>query len=323
MRFLKKVLLVGVTFFLLAVLGLILALKYPVRDPALHASHFAARASMKNLPTLQLQVFETGYSTAPEAYVRRGGELLEKERLTHSVVLIRHPKGNIVLDSGLGMHFSEQVARASWDHRLLDPLTFFPTMPLAKQAAFPILDPKRDFFLISHAHFDHLGGALDFPDIPVRMLAAEKEFSEIPEDPFRHGVFPEQISALKHRLVPIQLKNEPYENFSQSLDLFGDGSIVLVSLAGHTPGSLGVFANLPDGQRILFVGDALWTVDERGQPEARSPVAEWTSDFDKTQARLTRLKLAELIAHSNEVTLVPIHDSRALEKVQKLVSKKL
>jgi len=323
MRHLKNIFAVVLTCLLLGVLALILCLRYPVQDPMLEPSQFAPRPSMKKLPPITMKVFETGYSPAPEAYVKRGGSLFRLARLTHSVVLLEHPKGKVVLDSGLGKAFLAQVSRVSWDHRLLDPITFIPTRPLVTQSEFPRLNPERDFFLISHAHFDHLSGAGDFPDIPVKMLAKEADFMSSPEGTSRHGIFAEQVAAVRDRVVPLQLKDVPYENFRQSLDLFGDGSIILVSLAGHTPGSLGVFVNLPTGQRFLFVGDALWTTDEQGKAEARSPVAEWTSDFDKVQARLVRLKLAELIAHSNEVTLVPIHDSRALAKVQRLSQPKL
>ncbi len=321
MRLFKKILRLAATLFLLALLALLIALRYPVQDPVLPPSPFAARPVMKQLPPLGFQVFETGFSEAPRAYAVRNAPLFATQRMTHSAVVITHPKGRVVLDSGFGTNFFPELAKVPLAQRLFAKFFFKPTTPLVKNPAFPALDPQRDFFLISHSHWDHLGGTLDFPQIPIKMLQAERDFALDAGVSEAHGVFPQHIQAIRDRLQALELKDVPYENFPKSLDLFGDGSLVLVSLAGHTPGSLGLFANLPGGERLLFVGDALWSTDAKGQPEARSPVAEWTSDLDKVQARAIRLRLAELIAHSNEVTLVPIHDSRALAKVQALGKK--
>lgn len=323
MRLFKKLLRIGITLLLLGILALILVLRWPIQDPPPTTSSFAPRPVMDKLPKLTLQVFETGYSEAPEAYAVRGGALFETRRMSHGAVVIQHPQGRVILDSGFGTGFSEENAKAPWLQRRFAEWFFVPTLPLVKNPEFPQLDPKRDFFLISHLHWDHVGGTLDFPEVPVKVLQSEKNFALDKGQSEPHGVYPQHISALGARLQGLSLQDKPYENFSQSLDLFGDKSIVLVSLQGHTPGSLGVFVNLPGGNRFLFVGDALWFVDPQGQPEARSRLAEWTSDLDKLQARRTRQKLAELIAHSNEVTLVPIHDSKALEKVRRAMQKSL
>lgn len=323
MRLFKKLLRVGVTLFLLGLLAIILILRWPMQDPPLSPAAFAPRSSFDKLPRLRLQVFETGFSEAPEAYAIRGGSFFAARRMTHGAVLIDHPRGRVVLDSGLGTGFAAENARAPWIQGSFAQWFFTPTLPLAKNPEFPPLDPKRDFFLLSHLHWDHVGGTLDFPKIPVKVLEAERAFALDVARSEAHGVYPHHISALGDRLQGLSLQDKPYENFPQSLDLFGDRSIVLVSLDGHTPGSLGVFVNLRGGDRFLFVGDALWFVDAEGRPEARSRVAEWTSDLDKARARLVRQRLAELIAHSNEVTLVPIHDSKALEKIRKTMEKSL
>jgi len=312
---LRNVLAWILSFLLLGGLGLLLLLKVPIEDPVSPPSSFAPRDTRKNLPEINFQVFETGYSEAPEAYMEQGGSLWRNRRMTHSAVVISHPKGRVVLDSGLGSQFHEEVEQSPWVHRIFARF-FIPTQALSRQAGFPNLDPKRDFFLLSHAHWDHVGGTRDFPEIPVKLLAEERSFATNLALSESHGVLPRQIQDLEARFAGLELTDRPYENFSRSLDLFGDGSIVLVSLAGHTPGSLGVFANLNNGMRYLFVGDALWSVDSEGRPQARSRLAEWTSDLEKMEARKTRLRLRELIRHSNEVTLVPIHDSKALQKLR-------
>ncbi|HKY64157.1 MAG TPA: MBL fold metallo-hydrolase [bacterium] len=310
----KKLLLLVLNFGILLFFLLVLALKWPVEAPAGEPSSFAPRAKMDSLPELSFRVFETGYSESLEAFAVRGGSLLKNHRYTHSAVLIEHPKGRVVLDSGLGTSYPAELASMSGAVGFFVKKTFHATKPLKNQADFPRLDPAKDFFLVSHAHWDHLGGMADF-ELPIRLLAEEKDFMLAQGGAFQHGVLPIQVEKLKDRLVPLVLESKPYENFARSLDLFGDGSLVVVSLSGHTPGSLGLFANLPSGKRFLFVGDALWSVDAEGKPQARSWAAERFSDFDPLEARKIRVKLGELIRHSNEIKLVPVHDAKALALV--------
>jgi len=41
----------------------------------------------------------------------------------------------------------------------------------------------------------------------------------------------------------LQFNPVPYETFDESADLYKDGSVVVVPLRGHTPGSVGIFVN--------------------------------------------------------------------------------
>ena len=45
--------------------------------------------------------------------------------------------------------------------------------------------------------------------------------------------------------------------FDESADLYRDGSVVVVPLRGHTPGSVGVFVNLSPSRRLFYVGDSV------------------------------------------------------------------
>ena len=58
-------------------------------------------------------------------------------------------------------------------------------------------------------------------------------------------MIPQQAKMLEDgRVRELRFSDTPYEIYPQSLDLYKDGSIVLVPLPGHTPGSVGVFINL-------------------------------------------------------------------------------
>ena len=313
MRIIKKTLLIFLTFFLLAALGFLLLLRYPTGH-TIKPSQFAKRPDLEaGLPEVKLTVINTGNSDSLEAFIASGGRLTQKRPMVHAAILVEHPKGNFLIDSGLGTHITEEMAQASWMVRTFMPLKIDGTVVAQKDKLEALKDLKN--ILVTHAHWDHLSGARDFPDIPVLMLPEEIAFMKAAKKSFMGNVFPHQIQALAKQLKPVQLQDVPYENFSKSFDLYGDQSVIIVPLPGHTPGSMGVFVNAATDRRYLFVGDALWSVDPNGQPENRTLGAEIFSDHDRRQARETREKLRELIQFSNEITLIPTHDQKALEKV--------
>jgi glyoxylase-like metal-dependent hydrolase (beta-lactamase superfamily II) len=46
--------------------------------------------------------------------------------------------------------------------------------------------------------------------------------------------------------------------FERSLDIYNDNTLVLVSLAGHTPDQMGLFLNTSAGKHCFFIGDTTW-----------------------------------------------------------------
>jgi glyoxylase-like metal-dependent hydrolase (beta-lactamase superfamily II) len=65
----------------------------------------------------------------------------------------------------------------------------------------------------------------------------------------------------------------PFGPFPDSLDLLGDGSLVLVPLPGHTPGHMGMVVTVDD-ERWLLAGDAAFSHD--GFASAAPEIAAWS-----------------------------------------------
>ncbi len=315
MRIIKDLVLIFLTCLLLGILVLLVLLKFPMNEPTGSASIFAPRMELKDkVPRVNISVLKTGYSKAPEAFVTRGGEIFTQRSMIHPGILVEHPRGTFLIDAGLGKDLQKELQKAPWLSRIMLSSIVLEN-PLIQHPQIENLKNQLDFIFITHGHWDHLSGTLDFPGVPIHMLPEEIRFLNQGKHPYRHGVFPHQVLAIKDRLVPIRLNETPYENFSRSLDWFGDGTVILVGLEGHTPGSLGIFLNKSPSERYLIVGDALWSVNSEGRPEPRSFLGEIFSDFDRDRARKTRRKLTELINHSNEILLVPMHDPNALKKL--------
>lgn len=164
--------------------------------------------------------------------------------------------------------------------------------------------PAPDFALPTHAHWDHVCGLLDFPGLPVQLHSTEHDWI------FAGPVAPVggvRDSLRDRPVVRYDLDGPPVLTFPRSRDLFGDGSVVLVDLAGHTPGSVGVLAHTGRGW-VLLAGDAAWhhLQIDRIRQKAAYPGDFADADRDETFRSLHRL---HRIRHA--VTIVPTHDHDA------------
>jgi glyoxylase-like metal-dependent hydrolase (beta-lactamase superfamily II) len=168
--------------------------------------------------------------------------------------------------------------------------------------------PQLDFALPTHAHWDHVSGLLDLPDLPVHLHRVERDWiSSGPVAPVG-GV---RDSLRDRPVTEYDLDGPPVLTFTRSRDLFSDNSVILVDLAGHTPGSVGVLAHTRRGW-ILIAGDAAWheLQIEKVRQKSSYPGGLADEDRDETFRTLQRLRLAR-----HAVTIIPTHDHRAALKL--------
>src|SRR5215470_6834443 len=205
----------------------------------------------------------TGVIHRTSAFAYRGGSPLEKWDSVMTAVLVHHPQGDVLIDTGVGRTIASQLKQAPFLFRLGTDLV--PLQTAADQLDAAGYDRKNlRFILLTHAHWDHVSGVADFPGVPVLVTAAEHRF--IHDDGF--------ATAFARAIDPAALRDYgfdggPYFGFAESHDLYGDGSIVIVPAPGHTPGSVVVFVTLREGARYAFVGDLVWQLEGLLQREER------------------------------------------------------
>jgi N-acyl homoserine lactone hydrolase len=119
----------------------------------------------------------------------------------------------------------------------------------------------------SHTHFDHIGNVELFPQAMLLVQKAEYEW------PAQDGGGP--------RFKP----EHPVTKLAGDRDVFGDGSVTLLSTPGHTPGHQSILVKLAKSGPILISGDAAHF--KENWENRRVP--SFNVDKDKTLASMERL----------------------------------
>lgn len=91
---------------------------------------------------------------------------------------------------------------------------------------------------------------LDSLDAPVWVAPGERAYAAAAKD---DRVF--SLVTTGHELHEYTFDGPAHLGFGASHDVHGDGSVVIVPAAGHTPGSVVIFVTLPGGRRLAFLGD--------------------------------------------------------------------
>jgi N-acyl homoserine lactone hydrolase len=273
-------------------------------------------------PEIEVTFLRCGHVTLPEFLVVRGAFSLVPHVNAYSAVLIRHPQGTFLYDSGFCSDIYAFLRKQSFLFRtVLGSFVFEQGLSSHLQQ----LEMKSDdlaFVLLSHLHWDHVSGIPDLPGVPLRINRVEY-------DAAKSNIARPGASELIWQLMgnnPYELfdcAGPPYMGFRSSYDLFGDGSLVLVPLPGHTAGNTGLFINRARGSRLFLVGDAVWSAENYIQPATMHPVLwSWFTSDDAT-ARQTLSDLHRFYLRHPELPMIGMHDAHMQNAFMAIEEKRL
>jgi N-acyl homoserine lactone hydrolase len=235
---------------------------------------------------------------------------------TAGSVLVKHPAGDLLIDAGNSSHFSDEIRDIPlrrWLKLRLLAGQLIPETPLPQLLRRVGEDPsKLRWAILSHVHLDHAGGLMDLPPVPVLLTREELEFANdrgAQEKGYVIAAHTKKFPAV----ATLKFDLNPYETFDESVDLYKDGSVVVVPLRGHTPGSVGIFVNLSPAGRLFYVGDAV--DDERGFLDrvGKSQILR-DSDNDEALANQVVGRLSELHEKVPSLAILPAHGRSAYKK---------
>ncbi len=247
-----------------------------------------------------------------------------KVEMIFASVLVQHPRfGAVVIDPAVGRDKAKDFGGTPWllQREIGDGSQAVALADLLANAGVPPESVR--FGLITHAHFDHIGGAPDIPAARIIVNEPELRFADTAHVLWFKVTPQFEIDRIRERIQTIRLDGPPYEGFASSYDLFGDGSIVAVPTPGHTPGSVSWFVNSADGNRWLFVGDAAWLAEGISRPAHKGWIAR-TLDAEapatgQSLAQLHAYQLARPVTNPPDgkgVHLLPAHDARMLDALE-------
>lgn len=191
---------------------------------------------------------------APELTVDCGVLMLgtggENDTIPAPAFLIEHDEGLMLFDTSLATAGAGDPAAAYGELAAAFAIEFPEQYRLDRQIealGYKTTDVRR--IVLSHMHFDHTGGLDLFPHAQGFIGAGELRYARTPrtlDAPFFRAEDIEAAGRIAWNEVPAG-----YDH-----DVFGDGSVVLLSLHGHTPGTLGLKLRLPDESTLVLSSDA-------------------------------------------------------------------
>ncbi|MEL6663913.1 MAG: N-acyl homoserine lactonase family protein [Pseudomonadota bacterium] len=238
-------------------------------------------------------------------------------KLPLQAFLIHHQSGPVLFDTGVDPalvgdpdYISQAIGR--WLLRRIFRFDINKTDSLRSQLnAIGVSPGDIRKAVISHLHFDHVGGIADVPN--AELLVSDQEWAQLSTPhPEHEWILREHIEIPGAKWRPITF--EPTDDavlarFGGTFDVMGDGSIMLIPTPGHTSGSLSMLVRSDGMAPVLFVGDL--TYEARLIFEDRVP-----GTGDNKTLRQTYAKVRALKADLPDMVILASHDPSASESLQ-------
>jgi N-acyl homoserine lactone hydrolase len=193
--------------------------------------------------------------------------------MVDSCYLIKHAQGWFLWDTGV----TDTLAALPEGQRPENPAMTQWRRPKTLAAQIEQLGVKPadiKYVAISHTHPDHIGNVELFPQAMLLVQRAEYEWPS----PLGVGRFKPE---------------HPVTKLEGDRDVFGDGSVVIISTPGHTPGHQSLLVTLPKTGAVVLSGDAAHFKDNWDHRRVPS------FNFDKEKTIASMQRIADLMAQHN------------------------
>ena len=237
-------------------------------------------ASAQAAPEVTLTRFECGTSAAPTDVNLRFSDTYAynglKIQLVFSCYLIKHGDDYLVWDAGHSMSAGAVAPKVS----------------LVNLLAQLKLKPEQIKYIgISHYHGDHIGQVGSFPK--STLLIGKGDWDVLTNPKPTAGANPEPFAnwiSGGGKVEPVLLDK----------DVFDDGTVLMLTTPGHTPGHHSLLVKLPQMGSVLLSGDLAHfreNYDGNGVPTFNTDRAETLASIDRVKKIAANLKATVIIQH--------------------------
>ena len=172
-----------------------------------------------------------------------------------SMWIIDHPKGLVVFDTGNNVAVSDGNCKSYWSAGFCDMLKPSQKREDVIDAQLKKLGYSTDnvkVLITSHTHLDHAGNMAMFP----------KAIHVIQKKELYQGWWPEKFQGRSGGAFILEdlakTREFNYLELEGDYDLFGDGSILVLTTPGHTLGHQSLKVKLASGNKMIMSQDAIW-----------------------------------------------------------------
>lgn len=205
-------------------------------------------------------------------------------QLTDSCYLIKHGDEYLLWDAGLpGALAGKTMTMGDYTLSMKETI-------VAQIARLGVKPEQIRFVGISHRHSDHTGQALDFPG--ATLLIGKPDFEQLKtstDAQDRSGLLPWLDGNAKSDLV------------TGDRDIFGDGTVVMLGLPGHTAGHHALLVRTSTGLGVVLLSGDQFHARESYQknevPAFNHDRADTLASSDRFRAIAANLKATVVIQH--------------------------
>jgi len=233
-----------------------------------------------------------------------------------NVYVIEHEQGLVLFDTGQDRasvtdagYFPKGIV--GWLYGRLAKFTISPDETLTaslQRIGYDIADVK--LAILSHLHQDHIGGLRELKHAEILVSRAEWQSLQ-QHDAVLQGLMRNHIDLpnLNWRYLDFDAQStEQIDGFVSSIDIFGDGSLVLLPTPGHTPGSMSLLVRREGKTPLLMVGDLTYDVELMKQ--------ERVPGVGKKQGLQQVTKAVNALTGTYQgLVVLPAHDPEAAERL--------
>jgi glyoxylase-like metal-dependent hydrolase (beta-lactamase superfamily II) len=234
-------------------------------------------------------------------------------------LLIETDQGLVLIDTGFGMRdVTGGPRRISPMFLALNNIQLRPEETAVAQIRALGLDPRDvRHIVLTHLDFDHAGGLEDFPQATIHVTACEKEVADAGRGGAvvgRRRYRPQQWDEVDNWSLYPMGGGERWFGFDAVRNLAGlPPDILMVPLAGHTWGHVGVAIDQGDGW-LLHAGDAYFYRGEVGAEQYECSPAlrgyQRLMEVDRSARLANQRKVRRLSCdHGDEVRMFCAHDA--------------